>query len=910
MKTFSLKGRSLLIFLSLFLGVNYASAFDDVIEVKSIIAGDSYPDGSISPNNLISMEGVNPVPPVELSETTYGISGWNCWHTSGNDNSNAWLLLDLGEVLPVDEVYIWNMNQYGNWDRDIKDIVMSFSADSQDGNDGTWTEIGQYVVPQGPGDGSACRAQLCVPVSKKLRYLKIQALSSYGSIYWGLGKIMLSQDHSETGDADVVELKFWYKKYSRYKPYEYTAASWNRLKSACDAAAELIDGQSTDSEAISSALVELKDAAEALEKKENLLSGGLIVSKSCYGSGYEAQNMADGRFDTRWASAGIVDTVSVTADLMAVKRFNQVAVFETEAYSGRIERISVQTSDDGTSWKDWAARRPLLAYTSIAGEPVSARYLRVLFHDCAPEGINVDELMVFDDPSATCSEEPVEWRLGSPDWIVQKSSLDPNVYQVRKAHLKYGMFIHYGMNTFLGQEWSDGSASPSVYNPDLTTLDPESWVKAAYEGGMNFVVLVTKHHDGFALWDTQVGTYNINHTGREGDKRDIVKEVADACRKYGIKLGLYYSAWDRNWDANNTQASTGLDRVQLAQKYNDFALAQITELMDGRYGEISEFWIDGAWVKSNTSWEFARMYDAVKRLQPTCQMAVNCTIRGVTPDQYQGGEELYYFPSDFRLQDPMFTRPGADADPKIYKHDGVDYYLPFEATICINNTWFWSEGNNEESVLSAEKIKSSYNHMVEQGNTLVVNLAPGRNGLFSTFDVDGLYAGARALGIARGSAKAEIDEGAQSVRVDYVTKDGYVAWPTDYIYGKAGENFTVNPVDLSADGYRLEDGQAGFNGVFGVDDRVQFIYDDCGDNILSSVSSVSSDQWFAEADGTLMMSNTADGVVKVYAMDGRCVLAQNVHAGINNVSLPVNSGVYIVAVHDDSETKIKKICLK
>ena len=153
-------------------------------------------------------------------------------------------------------------------------------------------------------------------------------------------------------------------------------------------------------------------------------------------------------------------------------------------------------------------------------------------------------------------------------------------------------------------------------------------------------------------------------------------------------------------------------------------------------------------------------------------------------------------------------------------------------------------------------------------------------------------------------------QGAQSVRVDYVTKDGYVAWPTDYIYGKAGENFTVNPVDLSADGYRLEDGQAGFNGVFGVDNRVQFIYDDCGDNILSSISSVSSEQWFAEADGTLMMNNAADGVLKVYAMDGRCVLAQNVHAGINNVILPMNTGMYIVAVHDDSETRVQKICLK
>lgn len=909
MKTFNLFGKSLVAALCLFTGISHASAFDDVIEVKSIVAGDTYPDGSVSPNNLISMEGVNPVPPVDLSETTYGISGWNCWHTSGNDNSNAWLLLDLGETLPVADVYIWNMNQYSNWDRDIKDIIISASADSNDGTDGTWTEIGKYVIPQGPGDGSACRAQLRVPVSTKLRFLKIQALSSYGSIYWGLGKIMLSQDHSETGDADLVELKLLYRKYSQYKHYDYTTASWNRLTAACHTAAALIDSHSTDSEAIAEALGALNDAADNLEKKVNLVAGAVIESNSCYGNGYEAQNMADGSFDKRWASAGIVGDVSATIDLTAEKTFNQVAVFESEAYGGRIERISIQTSADGTNWKEWGSRRPLQAYTSIVGETVSSRYLRVCFHDCAPEGINVDELMIFNDPSASSTDEPVEWRQNNPEWITQKSSLEPNVYQTRKAHLKYGMFIHYGMNTFLGQEWSDGSSAPSTYNPDLTTLDPESWVKTAYEGGMNFVVLVTKHHDGFALWNTQIGTYNINYTGREGDKRDIVKEVADACRKYGIKLGLYYSAWDRNWDANNTTASTGLDRVQLAQKYNDFALAQITELMDGRYGEISELWIDGAWVKSNTAWEFARMYDTVKRLQPTCQMAINCTIRGVTPDQYQGGEELYYFPSDFRLQDPMFTRPGADADPKIYKHDGEEYYLPFEATICINNTWFWSEGNKANDVLSAEKIKSAYHHMVEQGNTLVVNLAPGRNGLFNTFDVDGLYAGARALGIARGNAHQDLNEGAQAVRVDYITTDGNVAWPTNYIYGTAGENFTVNPVDLQADGYSLAEGQASFSGVFGIDKHVQFVYNDCGNN-LSAITPVFIDRWLAETDGTLIMNNAADAVLKIYAMDGRCVLAQNIQAGMNHVSLPVNNGVYIVALQDDDKTMVQKIYLR
>lgn len=895
--------------LFLLVGMKVAFAYDDVIEVKSIVAGDTYPDASVSPANLISMEGVNPVPPTDLSSTTYGIVGWNCWHTSGSNNANAWLLLDVGEALPVADLYIWNMNQYGNWDRDIKDITVTCSADSNDGTDGTWTEIGNFEIPKGPGNGSPCNYQLRVPVAQTMRFIKIQALSSYGSVYWGLGKLMLTQDHSATGDENIVELKMLVKKYGQYHFYEYTYASWSRLDDACKAAQELIDAQSADAAAIEAAIAELNNAADALVTKANLMQGGTVITYSCYGQGYEAANTADGRFDTRWASSGIVDTVSVVADLKEQVAFNQVAVFETEAYSGRIESIEVQVSADGVSWSQWGSIRPRNAYSSVVADEVSARYIRVLFHDCTPEGINVDELMVFNDPSARSTEEPVEWRTADPSWIVQQPSLKPNVYQVRKADLKYGMFIHYGINTFLGQEWSDGSAPASAYNPDLSTLDPESWVKTAYEGGMNFVVLVTKHHDGFALWNTQVGTYNINNTGREGDKRDIVKEVADACRKYGIKLGLYYSAWDRNWDAAHTQTSTGLDRVQLAQEYNDFALAQMTELLDGRYGEISELWIDGAWVKSNTAWEFARLYDTVKRLQPTCQMAVNCTIRGKTPDQYEGGEELYYFPSDFRLQDPMFTRPGADADPKIYQHKGNEYYLPFEATICINNTWFWSDKNNAESVLSAERIKEAYCHMSEQQNTLVVNLAPGHDGRFNSYDVDGLYAGARLLGIARGEARADKVDGEQAVRVDYVTSDGYVAWPTEYFYGNSGDSFTVKPLDLEADGYQLVEGQTDFSGVFGTDTSVEFVYRDCGDKITSVSKVLSQNQLFRFEDDTLKITSNDSGTVEVYSTDGRQIIARNFNAGTSQVSLPACKGIYLVVFRVNNQVSVRKVCL-
>lgn len=900
------------LFLFLFLfSVESALGADDVIDIKTITAGDAYPAATVSPSFLINMEGVNPNPPMDLATTTYGIVGWNCWHTSGNDNSKAWLLLDIGKAVPVSEMYIWNMNQYENSDRDIKDITVTYSFDSTNGEDGTWSTLGDYVVPQGPGNGSPCTAQLVIDVYETARFIKIQAKSSYGSQYWGLGKIMLVQDYGVAGGQDMIDLKKLYKKLNGYHFYEYTNASWKELEKESLVAKALIDQDSDDIDAIKAATAGLQKATNALVMNENIALGAETSASSFYAAGYESRNAVDGDFSTRWASAGINATTELylTIDLGSVKSFNQVSLFETPAYHERIDLMVISVSQDNITWNEWCTKVAKYDYVSAVANEVSARYIKIEFRDCISEGINIDEVMVFNDPSAEGTEEPKLWREGDASWIRQEPGTTPNAYQIRKANLKYGMFIHYGINTFLGEEWTDGSHPASDYHPDLSTIDPESWVKAAYEGGMNFVILVAKHHEGFAIWNTSIGTYNINNTGREGDKRDIVKEVSDACRKYGIKFGLYYSAWDRNWDMNNTQESTGLDRVELCQKYNDFALAQITELMDGRYGEISELWIDGPWGKSNKAWEFARMYNTVKTLQPTCQMAINSTIWGINPDQLKGGEELFYFPSDFRLQDPLFTRPGADADPKVYKHDGQEYYLPFEATICINNTWFWTKNNNAASVKSPAEIKKAYDHMVEQKNTLVVNLAPGTNGLFNDFDVKGLYEGARALGIARGEARTDKDSGECAVRVDFVTDKGYVASPTQYVYGKEGESFTIQAKDLAMDGYCFIGDKVVVNGKFTKSEiHVLFVYEDKGIVATGLGAQVLSSNVQLQGDD-LIVSSDVPCEINIYTADGMDSIKKKLESGVHRIDVKSLHGLYVIDIRGNGSSASSKILI-
>lgn len=175
--------------------------------------------------------------------------------------------------------------------------------------------------------------------------------------------------------------------------------------------------------------------------------------------------------------------------------------------------------------------------------------------------------------------------------------------------------------------------------------------------------------------------------------------------------------------------------------------------------------------------------------------------------------------------DPMFTRRGADADPKIYRHAGQDYYLPFEATVCMNTTWFWSDRNSPASVMSPEKIKEAYEHMVEQDNTLVINLSPDNNGLLTDYDVQALYAGARALGIARGAARQAAPT-QREVQIRYTTTDGNVAFPTRCIYGQAGDSFTVQAEDLTPDGYRFAGKKSTATGTFGKTRRIEFVYTD------------------------------------------------------------------------------------
>ena len=174
--------------------------------------------------------------------------------------------------------------------------------------------------------------------------------------------------------------------------------------------------------------------------------------------------------------------------------------------------------------------------------------------------------------------------------------------------LKYGMFIHFGMSTFTGDEFGGMPAKSTVYNP--TNLDVDQWIRTAKDAGMKYAVLTTKHCYGHALWPTKASDYSV---ATSSVKVDVVKQFVDACRKYDVKPGFYYLlGWDTMQQIKMTPA-----------EYETFCRKQVTELLTN-YGPITEIWFDIPWdMGVENDRVLADLYALVKKLQPNCLVLLN-----------------------------------------------------------------------------------------------------------------------------------------------------------------------------------------------------------------------------------------------------------------------------------------------
>jgi alpha-L-fucosidase len=314
-------------------------------------------------------------------------------------------------------------------------------------------------------------------------------------------------------------------------------------------------------------------------------------------------------------------------------------------------------------------------------------------------------------------------------------SVHPSKYQLQQINRKYGMFIHFGINTFWDEEWTDGSKPPNSYAPD--TIDADQWINTAKQAGMKYVILVTKHVDGFCLWNSRYTDYDV---ASSLNKTDVVSAVAKACKKYGIQLGLYYSLWDRHQNPD-------LQNISLDKAYNKYIVNQISELitLTNKHTDIVELWLDAGWEKKRERWPIAEIYKTVKRRAPQCQVGVNWSIgrpdnpdpdsNWVVPTMQKEGYPIRYFPSDFRMGDPYLP---ANPDPKLFAHNGKLYYMPWETTVCLSQKWFY---NTKDTVYqTVEELAKLYQIATAQDNILILDAPPNRQGKLRERDRQLLFA--------------------------------------------------------------------------------------------------------------------------------------------------------------------------
>jgi alpha-L-fucosidase len=289
----------------------------------------------------------------------------------------------------------------------------------------------------------------------------------------------------------------------------------------------------------------------------------------------------------------------------------------------------------------------------------------------------------------------------------------------------YGMFIHFGINTFNQTEWSDGTLPVASYHP--TALDCDQWIRTAKEAGFRHVVLTTKHHDGFCLWDSAFTDYDV---ASSPVKTDVIAEVAKACRKYHVQLGLYYSLWDRHEPSY---------REQNPAAYVDYMKKQLTELLTN-YGDICELWFDGGWARPAAEWHIPELYAHIKSLQPNCQITSNLTISSAADPGYaplaseqQQGDPIRFFPADFRTKDPSLARRG---DPKLFNGpDQLLHYLPYEHTIVLSDRWNWFQKKDDTPARGIDELEELFYWCTAQNNAFLLNVPPDQDGKLRDGDI-------------------------------------------------------------------------------------------------------------------------------------------------------------------------------
>ena len=286
--------------------------------------------------------------------------------------------------------------------------------------------------------------------------------------------------------------------------------------------------------------------------------------------------------------------------------------------------------------------------------------------------------------------------------------------QIDFLNWEIGVFFHFGIRTFYEghRDWDMKEMPLSGFTP--TELDCEQWIKTVKDAGATYTVFVCKHHDGFANWPSEYTEYSVKNTPWKNGEGDVVKEYVDACRKYGIKVGLYYSP-----------AQFGSVKMN-PKEYDDYFINQISELLTN-YGKIDYLWFDGC-GSENHKYDTARIVKAIRSLQPEILI-----FNMWDPDTRWIGNESGLAPlsNSNTVKSLDFSVMTEEKD----KLEG-ECFLPAECDCRIRyRNWFYSD-NDAHTLKSVDELMGLYYYSVGRGANLLVNIAPDRRGLLPDADAE------------------------------------------------------------------------------------------------------------------------------------------------------------------------------
>jgi len=309
----------------------------------------------------------------------------------------------------------------------------------------------------------------------------------------------------------------------------------------------------------------------------------------------------------------------------------------------------------------------------------------------------------------------------------------PSERQIRWHEMEFYGFLHFTVNTFTDKEWGYGDEDPNVFNP--TDFNADQIVRTAKEAGMRGLILTCKHHDGFCLWPSKYTDHSVKYSSWKNGHGDVVREVSDACGKYGIKFGVYLSPWDRN--------NKDYGKPEYIQYYRN----QLRELLTN-YGPIFEVWFDGAnggdgyyggaretrKIDRETYYDWPTTWKIVRQLQPNATIFSDAgpDVRWVGNENGRAGETSWE-----TLNGHDFV-PGRADQARLNRGDrpGTDW-IPPECDVSIRPGWFYHAAEDSK-VKTPQQLLNLYYASVGRGASFLLNMPPDRRGQIRDEDAKSL----------------------------------------------------------------------------------------------------------------------------------------------------------------------------